>query len=148
MNKRTQIGLILLTTLVLLLGLTVLGQAKEDPVFFINYTFDEVDWDNYSATGIFDISTNQYREGTVAMSWIPGYHVKQGTMYFTDTYGESFAVKFTIARANAVECNSGSFQILAKEGTGVYEGKKGNGTIWMCLMSDGTLEGTLEGWLR
>ncbi len=146
MNKRVRIGLVLLITLILLLGLTIPGMAKKSPDYVLTYVFDEVDWDNYSATGTFELTNaNLFKEGDVTMNWTPKPGVKKGRMDFIDLGWDTFAVEFALATVHANRCGTGSYQILMQEGTGVYEDVGGSGTITMCRENNDTITGTLEG---
>ena len=55
MNKKIRIGLTLLIAIILLLALTVPGTGKESVHLYTTYEFDEMDWDNYTGEGTFDL---------------------------------------------------------------------------------------------
>lgn len=151
MNKRTQIGLILAITLVLLLGLTFPSLAKKAPDFMVDYEFNDVDWDTYSATGTYKMyltaSPEDYASGTVEMSWSPKPGMKQGEMNFTDdeisenTFTALITMPLELSNAGLV-CGTGTYRIF--EGTGDYDFFWKMGTITMCREGQHTIYGTLE----
>ena len=156
MNKRIQIGLILVITLVLLLGLTIPSLAKNPVPFGITYEYTHINLNNHKAKGTFTITTNQIVSGVAKMEWTPlrsdnlGAH--KGTMTFTNVVENldligSFTIQFAIPKkSTSGGCRYGTFQILPEETTGVYIGWQGNGTITMCS-EEGTdnIVGSLEG---
>ena len=145
MNKKTRIGLALLLTAIFVLALTVPAMAWKTPNFFIEYTFDNVDWDNYFATGTFDLVTHD-RYGEATVSWLPSSSVKRGTMSFMnddDLPEGSFAIKFTVPQTHAVGCGTGTFKLI--DATGEYEGRMASGVIEICKGDETYFYGTLEG---
>ncbi len=150
MNKKSRISLIVLLSVILLMALTIPVQATNMPyAMHIKYTLNDVDWDDKSAEGEFEIvDPDPVRVGTVTLDWIARTQVKQGTMYLTEDGGPgTLVIGFSIPVKPAGDyCGTGSFKILTDLSPG-YE-VFGTGTIEMCRVGNGphaTIEGQLWG---